>query len=125
MSKNSEIVGAMLAAWQRKDLDGILSFFSDDAVYINVPIEPPNKGKDMIRSAIQGFLGMASALEFVVHHQGETADGRVLNERTDRFRIGDRWIELPVMGIFEFRGGKISGWRDYFDMGQWQKQMPA
>jgi limonene-1,2-epoxide hydrolase len=29
------------------------------------------------------------------------------------------------MGIFEFRGGKICGWRDYFDMGMWQKQMQA
>jgi limonene-1,2-epoxide hydrolase len=50
-----------------------------------------------------------------VHYQGESADGVVFNERTDRFDMGAKWIELPVAGVFELRGGKISAWRDYFD----------
>jgi limonene-1,2-epoxide hydrolase len=47
----------------------------------------------------------------------------VLNERTDRFRIGDRWMEAGVMGVFELRDGRIQAWRDYFDMAQFQKAM--
>jgi limonene-1,2-epoxide hydrolase len=59
-----------------------------------------------------------------VHHQAESPRGAVLNERTDRFKLDERWIELPVMGVFELRGGKISAWRDYFDLQMWMKQMP-
>ena len=50
--------------------------------------------------------------------------GVVLTERVDRFTIGDKRIELPVMGAFEVDGqGKITAWRDYFDMAQFTKQM--
>ena len=124
MSENSQLVDRFVAAWSTRNVDEILSFFSEDAVYINIPMDPPNKGKDAIRQVVEQFVGMAQAIEFVVHHQGETPDGRVLNERTDRFQMGDRWIELPVMGIFEFQGGKICGWRDYFDVAMFTKQMP-
>jgi limonene-1,2-epoxide hydrolase len=42
----------------------------------------------------------------------------VLTERTEIFthRAGAKpGFELPVMGTFEFRDGKITAWRDYFE----------
>jgi len=118
MSNNSTISSAFIDAWGARDVDAIMDFFTDDAVYINIPMDPPNRGKAEIRAFIEGFMGMVSELEFIVHHQVESADGIVMNERTDRLKMGDNWIELPVMGIFEFRDGKICAWRDYFDMAQ-------
>jgi limonene-1,2-epoxide hydrolase len=47
----------------------------------------------------------------------------VLTERVDVFVLPQRSIELPVMGTFEVRGGKIAAWRDYFDMKQFMDQM--
>ena len=36
----------------------------------------------------------------------------------------DKTIELPVMGTFEVTAdGKISAWRDYFDLNQFMSQM--
>ena len=49
----------------------------------------------------------------------------MLTERLDRFEIGGKWIELPVMGSFDLRDGKIENWRDYFDMKQFTDQMPT
>ncbi len=125
MGQNSEIIDRFIEAWTARDIDRIMNFFSDDAIYVNIPIDPPNEGKDQIRKAIDGFVSMSSGIEFVVHHQAEGGCGRVMNERTDRFKMGDRWVELPVMGVFELRDGKISAWRDYFDMGMFTQQMPA
>ena len=53
------------------------------------------------------------------------ADGStVFNERLDRFRIGDGWLELPIAGVFEVDDdGKITLWRDYFDMGAYERQL--
>lgn len=48
----------------------------------------------------------------------------MLTERTDRFKIGDRWLELPVMVVFELDAGQITGWRNYFDLAQFQSQLP-
>ncbi|MGH9080662.1 MAG: limonene-1,2-epoxide hydrolase family protein [Acidimicrobiales bacterium] len=36
----------------------------------------------------------------------------------DTFHVGEKVASLPVMGTFEIRDGKISAWRDYFDLAQ-------
>jgi len=125
VTTNSEIVTEFCNLWAERDIDHIMDFFSDDALYVNIPIDPPNQGKEMIRATIDGFTGAASQVEFVVHYQAEGEDGRVMNERTDRFLIGETWVELPVMGIFELTDGKITAWRDYFDLNQFMSQMPG
>ena len=48
----------------------------------------------------------------------------VFNERVDIFDLGNgKTISLPVAGVFEVTGSKISAWRDYFDMAMYTKQM--
>ncbi len=117
MPSNTQIVDGFMQAWNSLDLDAIMDYFTEDAAYANVPMGPPNVGKAAIRAFIEGFLGSTSAINFVVHHQVEGADGVVMNERTDKLVMDGRTVELPVMGVFEFSGDKISAWRDYFDMG--------
>jgi len=98
-------------------------FFSDDAVYHNIPLDPVD-GRDAIRDTIGMFLGMADKVWFDTLHI--VADGPlVLTERIDHFAQGDRDIALPVMGAFEVSDGKITAWRDYFDMNQFMSQMPT
>ena len=96
-------------------------FFSDDAMYHNIPLDPVN-GRDAIRDTIGMFLGMADKVWFDTLHI--VADGPiVMTERIDHFAQGDRDIALPVMGTFEVSDGKITAWRDYFDMEQFTNQM--
>ena len=116
MTNNSDIITDFIDSWGRKDIDGIMAHFSEDAIYINIPMEPANEGVTAIRAFIEGFIGMASDIEFIVHHQIDNGQGIIMNERTDRFFINDGWLELQVMGIFELANGKITHWRDYFDM---------
>ena len=123
MSANSDRVLEFIQAWNKKDFERLLSFFAPGARYHNIPMEPV-EGVEAIRKSLEGFIGMASEIDWVVHHIGESAEGVVMTERTDRFKIGDKWLELPVMGVFELSGGSITGWRDYFDLGQFQSQMP-
>jgi limonene-1,2-epoxide hydrolase len=124
MGADASVITDFIAAWSTGEIDRIMDFFHEDAVYTNVPIDPPNRGVAAIRQTIETFVGMAEAIEFVVHASAENpTSGVVMNERTDRFLIGGKWIELPVMGVFELRDGKISAWRDYFDLAQFQQAM--
>jgi len=124
VSQNTDLIDRFVAAWKRRNVDEIMGYFSDDAVYTNIPIDPPSEGKEAIRKTIEGFVGMAQAIDFVVHRTAENpAAGVVMNERTDRLRMGDKWVEARVMGVFELRGGKIAAWRDYFDLAEFQSQM--
>lgn len=113
---NAEITNRFIQAWEAKDLEAILSFFTDDAVYTNIPMGPPNNGIAEIRAFIESFLSNVVSMKFDVHFQIEGTDGIVMNERTDTLDFGGNVVDLPVMGIYEFKDGKICAWRDYFDM---------
>jgi limonene-1,2-epoxide hydrolase len=108
------VVRDFLKAWETRDLDSIMEFFADGAVYENVPV-PPVTGHADIRIFIGGLLDAFKNIEVVIHHQVSNG-GVVMNERTDTIRAGNGTeVPLRVMGIFEIRDGKIVKWRDYFD----------
>jgi limonene-1,2-epoxide hydrolase len=120
-SENVETVRRFCDAFSRRDPDEILAFFIEDAVYHNMPM-PPVQGKAAIRTVLDMFLKPSESVEFIIHNIAEGDDGAVLTERLDKFSLGGKNIELPVMGVFELTDGKINAWRDYFDMAAWTRQ---
>ena len=88
------------------DLDHVIGFFADDAVYHNIPLDPV-VGTEAIRATLASFSTGVEAIA--------AAGGTVLTERVDVFRYPGKEIALPVMGTFEVVDGKITAWRDYFD----------
>ena len=117
-----KVVSEFCNAWPRKNIDELLGFFTDDAVYHNIPMEPA-RGKAAFRAVINTFLPMAKSLHFKVLKTA-SAGNVVFNERVDVFDLGNgKTISLPVAGVFEVSGSKISAWRDYFDMAMYTKQM--
>lgn len=122
MQSNPEtVVGEFCNAWARLDLAAIMGFFTDDAVYHNIPMKPA-AGKDAIRKMIEGLLKGVKSIEFKILHSA--AHGNVvMNERVDSFAANGKRIAIPVMGVFELDGhGKIKAWRDYFDLEMYLKQ---
>jgi limonene-1,2-epoxide hydrolase len=118
-----EIVRRFCAVWSNVNPDEIAEFFTDDAVYHNIPMDPLT-GRDAIKRFIAGFAGGAKQIDFRVNNI--VADGDVvLTERVDVFELPNGKVTLPVMGTFEVKDGKIAAWRDYFDMKQFMDQMAA
>lgn len=110
------VVTEFCALWSNPDPDEILSHFTDDGVYHNIPM-PPAEGRAAIKEFLGAMLDGFDGIDFMVHRQFSQGNV-VMNERTDVMRRTDgRRIELPVMGVFEVRDGQIAAWRDYFDMG--------
>jgi limonene-1,2-epoxide hydrolase len=117
-----ETVNAFLAAAAKRDYDTALPLLTEDVVYQNMPIAAV-KGRDEVKGQLEALLAMGGDSEWKVLH--EVADGNVvMNERIDRFMIGGKWAELPVMGVFVFRDGLIAEWRDYFDLQTIMSQIP-
>jgi limonene-1,2-epoxide hydrolase len=122
MASDSErLVTDFCKAWERRNLEELMGYFTEDAVYHNVPMEPA-KGKQAIRDAINTFLPQSSSIQFEVLRAASSGN-LVMNERIDRFDMGGKKVALPVAGVFETRGGKICLWRDYFDLAQFTKQL--
>jgi limonene-1,2-epoxide hydrolase len=109
-----EVVRRFCAAWDAGDLDAIVGAFTDDAVYHNIPLDPV-VGPEAIRTFIEGFIGGVDSVAFQLRNIVGSGDV-VLTERVDVFVAPGKRIELPVMGTFELRDGRIAAWRDYFDL---------
>lgn len=124
MHPAEKTVRSFLAAVDANDLERIVGCFAEDAVYHNIPVDPVT-GSTAIRAVLQSYLSLATRVQWILHHLAVTPDGVVLTERLDRFEVRGKWIELPVMGAFEVREGRITAWRDYFDMKQFQDQLAA
>ncbi|RMI35730.1 limonene-1,2-epoxide hydrolase family protein [Nocardia stercoris] len=109
-----ELVTEFCARWRDAAPEQLAEYFTEDAVYHNIPMEPV-AGKAAITEFLRGFIGAFGGIEFDIHHQ-YVSGNVVFNERTDRFTLNGKRIELPVAGVFEVADGRIAAWRDYFDM---------
>ena len=103
-------------AFVAHDAEALRPFLADDVTYHNIPMDPID-GVDATIAFLAGFLGMCDKLEFELRHVVARGDV-VLTERVDTFTIGQVVAPVPVMGTFEITDGKISAWRDYFDLAQ-------
>lgn len=111
-----DFIAAFASAWPDRDAARVASYFSKDAVYHNMPMEPV-KGRDAIQAAVAGFMTMGGQVMVDIGHI--VAEGPVVMvERVDHFVGSELTIVLPVVGVFEVHEGKITAWRDYFDSGR-------
>jgi limonene-1,2-epoxide hydrolase len=109
-----DVVRSFCEAFARRDVDELLGFFADDAVYHNIPTAPA-VGTDAIRATLELFVPSSPSIEFELLHLASNGPV-VFTERIDRMTFAGNPVELPVAGVFEVADGKITAWRDYFDM---------
>ena len=97
------------------DLDGACELVTDDVEYDNVPMGK-NHGRAELKAFLEPMVVGLDEVEWTVHRQAATG-AVVMNERTDTFRAQGAEMAIPVCGVFELTAdGRISLWRDYFDM---------
>jgi limonene-1,2-epoxide hydrolase len=126
MESPIEVVRRFCAAWSSNlGAADLAAFFTDDAVYHNIPLAPVI-GREAIANTIASFIRPGApgieAIEFRVINIASNGPV-VMTERVDAFKLPNKSFELPVMGTFEVSAGKIKAWRDYFDLNQFTSRM--
>lgn len=119
---HTETVEAFIDAWNRMDWDAVIAALDEDVVYHNIPMEPL-RGRAAAEQFIRGMQPREVDWKMLsMAEQGK----KVLTERVDNFVMANgKSVSLPVMGVFEVEGGKITAWRDYFDLATFTSQMGA
>jgi limonene-1,2-epoxide hydrolase len=114
MGTGVDAVTQLCAHWPTMSAAEIAALFTDGAVYRNMPWS----AEDVGGAAIGGRLTQSapwSAVDCNILHvfdQGST----VCAERLEVFHLASgETFPLPVVGVFELEGDRISAWRDYFD----------
>lgn len=119
-----ETVKAFLKAMESLDYDVAIKYIAESCEYTNPPPIGTVHGPAGVRAVLEPFFAPTRENEFRVLR--ELATGPVVMiERLDRHRLDDKWVELPVTGVFEVQLGHITYWRDYFDAATILSQWPA
>jgi limonene-1,2-epoxide hydrolase len=110
---NARAVETFLYAMQDEDFDTVDSLMADTIVWQNVGL-PTLQGRQRIVKILRRGQGKVG-FEVKIHRIA--VDGNsVLTERTDALVIGPVRLQFWVCGVFEVHAGRITLWRDYFDM---------
>ena len=107
------VANEMVTAWNSKDWERVYELFADDGVLHSVMNEPI-VGRDAIRERLAPMLAGIDRIELELRHIGIVDDVVVL-ERTDDFVYNGEHARVPVVGVMEIAGGKITEWREYYD----------
>ncbi len=110
---NAHTVEVFLSALQAEDLDTASAVLDDNLVYENVGF-PTIRGR---ARTVKLFRRLQGKGKFEVKtHRIAVNGASVLTERTDVLIIGRVRLQFWVCGVFEVTNGRITLWRDYFDM---------
>lgn len=110
---NARTVESFLYAVQDEDFETADSLLADTIVWQNVGW-PTLQGRQRIVKLLrrgQGKVGFEVKI-----HRIAVEGNAVLTERTDALVIGPLRLQFWVCGVFEVHAGRITLWRDYFDM---------
>ena len=111
---NAHTVEVFLAALQDQDLDTAAAQLDDNLVYENVGY-PTIRGRARAVKLFRGLQRPNLGFEAKIHRIAVNG-ATVLTERTDVLVIGPVRMQFWVCGVFEVHNGRITLWRDYFDM---------
>lgn len=110
---NAHTVEVFLNALEAQDIDGAGAVLDENLVYENVGF-PTIRGR---ARAMKLFRTMEGRARFEVKTHRIAVNGTtVLTERTDALVFGPVRLQFWVCGVFEVSDGRITLWRDYFDM---------
>jgi limonene-1,2-epoxide hydrolase len=117
----SAVVRNLITAIENKYLARAADLLAENVSYENMPMKPI-VGKAIVLKVLQGFLDPAEEVVWQVLSECERGNA-VYNERLDRFKINGGWLDLPIAGVFRVEAGKITLWRDYFDMATYTERL--
>jgi ketosteroid isomerase-like protein len=111
------VVDGFVAALQAKDVDQVLSYYSDGFVYLNVTIldwgEVPLT--DYQRVLRQGYAADDGIFIPEKTYYAEDSSGAALSGSFTAMDKNGKLAIVPMVMIIEIEGGKITRQTDYFD----------
>lgn len=115
---NERLVTDFIMSWMQ-GMDAFDRCLAEDLIYHNMPLQPIH-GRQAAREFLEPFIAPKDPpiLEAMEIPHTASVGGVVMNERVETWVKGDVRVVLPVAGVFEVRDGRITHWRDYFDLSE-------
>jgi limonene-1,2-epoxide hydrolase len=117
MTDKMEIVKALMQANMEQDDERFLGHLTDDVEYHYHVGSRPLIGKEWVQKFLNKYREITRDVKWRIDNFAEN-DNILFVEGYEEY-LDTRTNEViahPYAGVFEFRDGKICGWRDYFEM---------
>ena len=125
MTDKETIVRAFLADWSTGDARKLADYFTEDGVFQMMPRGDEVRGREAIHEDFKAQLSWCTGCAFEIIALAVSGN-TVFTERIDRMKITGAPVEVRVAGVFGVDdAGKLTAWRDYFDMNAVMTQLSA
>lgn len=111
---NKTMIDNLMNAFVAKDLEQVLSFFTEDALLYDphYPV-PEMKGKDAIRRGLKWGLGNLEKPGFLIRNCWIDGDQAVLEVDTHHVFRGGMSLDFPQVFVIEARDGLVTRLQSY------------
>ena len=127
MGDVSATVHGLWQALSQRDWDAVQTFLADDCIYLDMPLGPTAAARgplDIVKRLKIGIEPLAG----YVNHDGllvtNGVDAMYEHSETWTWKSGETAV-LPFVTVHRVIDGKITLWKDYWDMGTLTAQAPA
>jgi steroid delta-isomerase-like uncharacterized protein len=125
--KNTELVQNNFAAWNAHDADKVASLYTDDVIYEDVTFGLVAHGQPELRKMATSFF--AEVPDFKLDIVSNTSMGNrgsvewvLSGTDVGLYKTGKKF-SVRGASVYELRGGKFSGNRDYYDSANIMRQL--
>jgi limonene-1,2-epoxide hydrolase len=125
----ADVRATVLGLWQalsKRDWDAVQTFLSDDCIYLDMPVGPAAAARGPVDIVKRLKIGVEGLADYVNH------DGLLLTDGTDAmYEHSETWTWssgevalLRFVTVHRVVDGKVTLWKDYWDMGSMIAQAP-
>jgi len=125
----SDVRATILGLWQalsRRDWDAVQTFVSEDCIYVDMPVGPTAAARGPVDIVKRLKIGLEPLAGYVNH------DGLLLIDGQDAmYEHSETWTWhsgetafLAFVTVHRVVEGKVTLWKDYWDMGGLVSQAP-
>ncbi|MGU3501556.1 nuclear transport factor 2 family protein [Mycobacterium sp. C31M] len=122
-----ETVLRMWRALSKRDWDGVADQLAPDCIYADMPVGPAAAARGPVDIIKRLKIGLEPLAAYENHDGLLVADGRhVMYEHSETWTwpTGERAV-LPFVTVHHVDDGRITMWKDYWDMGGLTNHAPA
>jgi limonene-1,2-epoxide hydrolase len=124
-NSQESVVRNFLAAFTDRNVDELVGFFSDDAVFIDGP-RGVHRGKEAIKSEFEAELAMGFESIKIDVNSLVANGGIVMMEGVENYIIGGKPFFMETIGAFDINSdGLITRWRYSYDLKPLTDQLEA
>ena len=103
----------MKEGWEQKDWRKCADLMAEDGILHSVMLEPCT-GRENFYERVRKSEKPNKSVTLNIRSIG-VAGGTLFVERSDEIVVDGVSRFVPTMGVLEFKDGKISHWREYYD----------